>query len=306
MLGSSLELAPSLLSIFDSIASANKDADQNDSDQSGHKKTVTCDEISNQSTGQQTPVIKINADNCNHSGDMESHDNDVTNDNKKRPLSISSMSSSSSSSLPRHTCKRPNLSEYEPRHSLPEVMDSKLDSILYIDDDVPNGVTDDEMSVDTDYENNRKCESDASSNITQSSASLSSNNDNLSKSNETNDKQSIKEVTENGLHTPNSCHDNHDDSQCNSVASTPGSSFYQTPNTSSTSISSPLVIGQGQGQTPTSTTTTPTRQTSLRDSTSPQKYVSRVQRVVAEIVDTEKTYVCHLKEIIEVSTHMVT
>ena len=97
-------------------------------------------------------------------------------------------------------------------------MDSKLDSILYIDDDVPNGVTDDEMSVDTDYENNRKCESDASSNRTQSSASLSSNNDNLSKSNETNDKQSIKKVVENGLGTPKSCHDNHDDSQGNSVA----------------------------------------------------------------------------------------
>ncbi|KAK3092501.1 hypothetical protein FSP39_003724 [Pinctada imbricata] len=295
--GSSLELAPSLLSIFDSIASANRSPDQDGTDQSDHSPRSR-EDPTNQNQAQELPTIKVDAENCNHSVTMDPCRNDLdTNDNKKRPLSISSMSSTSSSSLPRHTNKRPNLTGKNSNNSLQERMESKLDNILYIDDDVPNGVTDDEMSVDTDCENNKKCEQDSSSNDPQSDKSLSSN-DNLSKSDEV--RQPLAEVSSNDLDLSNKNEDSMNKSiYCNgsSAASTPGSSFYETPDTSTTSISSPAL--QGQGQTPSPSSGTPSRQSSLRDSTSPQKYVSRVQRVVAEIVETERTYVTHLKEIIE-------
>lgn len=299
-------MAPSLLSIYDSIALASKKTEDEADRSQNHTSTSTANQnnsprsiSSNQNSSlSSTPSIRVESDqpkcDMNHSR-VEGGDEGVT-DSKKRPLSISSMSSSSSSSLPRHIRKRPNLCEYDPvgRGDM-----EKLDSLLYIDDDAPSGTTDEEMSVDTDGESSRKCDNLADKDGTsiQSSASLSSENDSVGKS--TPSHQNGLAACENDLTvTSEEGHDQYNDSVNISYSSPVHGSFNTSTDISVTSPATPVLSGAtvSQGTTPRS------RRSSLnRDSTSPSKYVTYVQRVVAEIVETERIYVRYLQEIIDVS-----
>jgi len=321
--GSCLELAPSLLSIYDSIALASKTTeDEGETDQSDisiksptNQNTTPTNSPTKQNPSQ-APSIKIDADHSkcdlNHSRMCEvagtNNNNDDDNDSKKRPLSISSMSSSSSSSLPRHSHKRPNLSQFDPVILGRSDME-KLDSLLFIDDDAPSGNTDEEMSVDTDGESGRKCDKDGAS--IQSSASLSSTETigNQEKSSTTSYDQNLVGTTRN----PNdldlslisnhgdSCHgDQNNNSQASISFSSPAYNSFTSHENSVLSVSSPHNVSGGM-----SPATTPlSRHSSVsRDGTSPIKYVTYVQRVVAEIVETERIYVRYLKEIIDVSNY---
>ncbi|XP_060071606.1 uncharacterized protein LOC132551478 [Ylistrum balloti] len=264
--GSSLDLAPSLLSLYDSIALANKTS-QDVGDQSHDQSTSSSTNANNisdsHSTNEDTasqipPLIKLDSgetacdgNGCHGNVTGQNHD---LNDSKKRPLSISSVSSSSSSSLPRHIRKRPNLCECDPV-TLGRGDMEKLDQLMYIDDDVPNGTADDDMSVDTDSENSKKYDSSA----------VSQCNENVSSS----PLQGSLDTSKNSSVTP----------PASSVA--PG-------------VSDSPGAGISPGVTPRSSNSF-----IRRDSTSPSKYVTYVQRVVAEIVETERIYVKYLKEIID-------
>ncbi|XP_033734193.1 LOW QUALITY PROTEIN: uncharacterized protein LOC117323234 [Pecten maximus] len=324
--GSSLDLAPSLLSLYDSIALANKST-QNVGDQSSDQATssptnqnnLSDSNSSNQEdTSRIPPLIKLDCgdttcevNGCH--GDGTGHSNDL-NDSKKRPLSISSVSSSSSSSLPRHIRKRPNLCECDPV-TLGRGDMEKLDQLMYIDDDVPNGATEDDMSVDTDSESSKKYDHSAasvhssasilSSGSVQSSISAvssSSTQSNTSQSSENNDLEIHRNnsgAKEKETAHSDSCHNN----QYNVKASSPHQESQRTSNSINVTPSVPSVTpgasdspvaGISPGVTPRSS-----HSFNRRDSTSPSKYVTYVQRVVTEIVETERIYVTYLKEIID-------
>lgn len=328
--GSSLDLAPSLLSLYDSIALANKTS-QDVGDQSNDQDTSSSTNQNSSSDSHSSnqddvsripPLIKLDSgdttcegNSCH--GDGAGH-NDDPNDSKKRPLSISSVSSSSSSSLPRHIRKRPNLCECDPV-TLGRGDMEKLDQLMYIDDDVPSGTGDDDMSVDTDSESFKKYDQSAasvhssasilSSTSTQSSTSgvsSASTMSNTSQSSENNDKENRRNscgVKEKGTTL---CNINQEE-KCifndNSNASSP---LQESQSTSKNISATPPTIsvtseasdspasGISPGVTPRSS-----HSFSRRDSTSPSKYVTYVQRVVAEIVETERIYVKYLKEIID-------
>ncbi|XP_063426284.1 uncharacterized protein LOC134710056 isoform X2 [Mytilus trossulus] len=242
---SSLELAPALLSIYDSIAARTNGG-------------ITCS-ITNGNNQNK----KINTDNQSSPVNVDDNDESVDNlckmastssivsvdqDCKKRPLSISSMSSTSSSSLTRHTRKRPNLTPFDQRSSgdFDDKIEStnnnfsdRLDHLLYIDDDVPSGTTDEEMSVDTDAGSKSSAETN-----------------------------------------------------CEQVL---------TPSQSKDSLITPSSSAQTQEAPETSVQIQDSPEPGLqrRDSTSPQKYVSYVQRVVTEIIETERIYINNLKDILE-------
>ncbi|CAC5403608.1 Pleckstrin homology domain-containing family G member 1,Pleckstrin homology domain-containing family G member 3 [Mytilus coruscus] len=239
--GSSLELAPALLSIYDSIAARTNGG-------------ITCS-ITNGNNKNK----KIATDNQSSPVDVDDNDESVDNlckmastssivsvdqDCKKRPLSISSMSSSSSSSLTRHTRKRPNLSPFDQRssgdfESTNNNFSDRLDHLLYIDDDVPSGTTDEEMSIDTDAGSKSSAETN-----------------------------------------------------CEQIL---------TPSQSKDSLITPSRSAQSQETPETSVQIQDNTEPSIqrRDSTSPQKYVSYVQRVVTEIIETERIYINNLKDILE-------
>ncbi|XP_021348793.1 uncharacterized protein LOC110447429 isoform X2 [Mizuhopecten yessoensis] len=338
--GSSLDLAPSLLSIYDSIALASKTS-QDVGDKSHDQATspsTNQNKLSDSHSSNQVvpPLIKLDCGdticdvNGSH-GDVARHNNDL-NDSKKRPLSISSMSSSSSSSLPRHTRKRPNLCEFDPV-ALGRGDMEKLDQLMYIDDDVPNGAAEDDMLVDTDSESSKRY--DNSSAIFHSSASVKSSasvqssvsaqsstsalssastvssasaQSNTSHSSETNDHENhkrglgAKEKESVGSTTGHTDSFHNNQIKDNTNASSPLHGVLNTSN--STSVTSPASpVTPGVGASPgvgISPGVTPRSSNSFvrRDSTSPSKYVTYVQRVVAEIVETERIYVRYLKEII--------
>ena len=164
-------------------------------------------------------------------------------DRKKRPLSISSMSSSSSSSLPRQTHKRPNLTQCD-QDSGNKIdcgnFGEKLDHLLYIDDDVPSGTTDEEMSVDTDTGSKSSADQIVSPSISEDCLATPSHSAQIS---------------------------------CSATPELPRQ-------LDSSSCETPELLHR-------------------RDSTSPQKYVSYVHRVVTEIIDTERTYINNLRDILE-------
>lgn len=168
-------------------------------------------------------------------------------DRKKRPLSISSMSSSSSSSLPRQTHKRPNLTQCD-QDSGNKIdcgnFGEKLDHLLYIDDDVPSGTTDEEMSVDTDTGSKSSADQIVSPSISEDCLATPSHSAQIS---------------------------------CSATPELPRQ-------LDSSSCETPELLHR-------------------RDSTSPQKYVSYVHRVVTEIIDTERTYINNLRDILEVKLY---
>lgn len=305
---SSLDLTPTLLGIYDQIASSHLEDGEGPVDQSDGSASLTIQTVQHEAMDQNEstkslpavlkdktnleptgnipetgdvvkPVIKVdseivlgvNVNKVKMEGNENSNITDI--DSKKRPLSLSSMSSSSTSSLPRQR-KRPNLCEYSDSSSSGQLDIEKLDNLLYIDDnaeiETPNP-TDDELSLySLDKEEKTKCTEDSDSQI-----SL--------------DQSSFRDQTI--MTTLPNFHEL--DSSIILTSSEPSKS-------SATELHGPL---ENSGKLPRETPVrTPSRtSTGSRSSGSSMKqsghYVSHVQRVVGEIVETERLYVKHLHEI---------
>ena len=306
--GSSLDLTPTLLGIYDQIASAHREIDEGPTDHSEDSSDLTNQDDQAETMDQSEftkyssavlsdktnfvpnanllessdivkPMIRVDSESLLDSPlnkvKMEGNENsDITDmDNKKRPLSLSSMSSSSTSSLPRQR-KRPNLCEYSDSCSSGQLDIEKLDNLLYIDDSVevetPNP-TDDEMSLySIDKEDKQKSNEDSDSQISLDQSSLRD--------------QSLITIQENFNQSDSNITFTPSDSEKSGT-----SDLYRTVENS----------GKLNHETPTRS---PSR-TSVgsRSSGSSVKqsghYVSHVQRVVAEIVETERVYVNHLHDI---------
>lgn len=248
--GSSLDLAPALLSIYDSIAAGTNGevqytlSKQDEIESNGNNNDKTEDRIVDRDGNDES------VDNLCKMASSSSILN-VDQDRKKRPLSISSMSSSSSSSLPRHTRKRPNLTQNDQAEDLGDKTNSgnfndKLDQLLYIDDDAPSGITDEEMSVDTDGGSKSSAESNSNS--------------------------------------------------FQIVSPSHSQDCLATP---SHSAQTSFLVSQGPPDGEDDISQGSPEHLYRRDSTSPQKYVSYVHRVVTEIIDTERTYINNLRDILE-------
>lgn len=301
-----MDLAPSLLSIYDSLAQGTASQDgvdgsqSNSTTQSHDNQTANQDADADKENSQPPcPLIKVDTgqgkiDKVIHGMEENNVSHDLENDDgRKRPLSLGSVSSSSSSSssLPRHTRKRPNLSQFDPV-ALGRSNMEKLDNLLYIDDDAPGAITDEEMSVDNDTVNSTKEDRYSF----QSIPSLSSESDSQDKTKSGNESDQTSDIVphivnhisklplnnnkENVSFSSPGCTNFEDDS---SFVSTPSKSFVEDSSFVSTPSKSP----------PVSPVVNPT------------KYISHVQRVVAEISDTEASYVEYLHQILNVSFSII-
>lgn len=306
-------MTPTLLGIYDKIASANENGEQGSTDQSELNYFVANENLEDGSDDQchspksSPPIARKSNDQSkfrellyrpfnvrvdwgssvedkfsNNKLRMDNSENrdpaDEDLDNKKRPLSISSMSSSSTSSLPRRR-KRPNLSQYSSSTSSSQLDIEKLDNLLYIDDspetDIPE-ISADELSVYS--EDKRKSGGDTDS---QTSADQSINSGDQSE-------QMNRTML---FHQSDS-----------SMSFTPSNSANcSTSNLSLTSdIKSNDSAGEKVRRSPSRTSQKSSgmsRSASLKQS---GHYVSFVQRVVTELVETERTYVANLQDIKQV------
>lgn len=316
---SSVDLTPTLLGIYDKIASANETGEQGPSDQSELEYFVTNENLEDGSDDQchspksspqisrklndqskfreliNRPInVKVELDSSaedrynNNKLKMDNSENkapaDRDQDNKKRPLSISSMSSSSTSSLPRRR-KRPNLSQYSESTSSSQLDIEKLDNLLYIDDSPENDGTErsaDELSVCSEDKGKSGGDSDS-----QASADHSLN-----------DGDQSEHLEGKVLHQSDS-----------SFSFTPSNSA--NCSTADLSLNSDLkavdksVEVEKVRRSPSRTSQKSTgmsRSVSLKQQA---HYVSFVQRVVTELVETERTYVLHLKDIKEGYYHAI-
>ena len=305
--GSSLDLTPTLLGLYDQIASTHREIDEGPHHQSDEPDALTNQNDQHEAMDQNEdskvssavlsdktnfetnanllesrdtvkPIIRINSDNLIepqfNKVKMEGNENgDIADiDNKKRPLSLSSMSSSSTSSLPRQR-KRPNLCEYSDSSSSGQLDIEKLDNLLYIDDnaqvEIPNP-TDDEMSLySIDKEEKSKSMEDSDSQISLDQSSL---RDQALIADQQNFNQSDTNIT------------------------------FSPSNSEKSSASDLQKMEESSGNLNRDTPTRSPSRTSLGSRTTGSvkqsgHYVSHVQRVVAEIVETERIYVKHLQEI---------
>ncbi|XP_053383313.1 uncharacterized protein LOC123544173 [Mercenaria mercenaria] len=298
--GSSIDLTPTLLGIYDKIASANENGDQGPGDQPEVEYFVTNENLEDGSDDQchspkssphlsrksndqskfreliNRPVgVKVECDDKfnNNKVKMDHEHKDpagMDQDNKKRPLSISSMSSSSTSSLPRRR-KRPNLSQYVESTSSSQLDIEKLDNLLYIDDspetDVPERSAD-ELSVSSEDKGKSCGDSDS-----QASADHSINDGDQS--------EHLDREKTMSLHQSDS-----------GLSFTPANSANSS--TADLSLNSDLKSVRGSPSRTSQKSSGMPRSASLKQQA---HYVSFVQRVVTELVETERAYVLHLHDI---------
>ena len=218
------------------------------------------------------PLIKIDSDHLDNVNKLRMEGNESVSaidvDSKKRPLSLSSMSSSSTSSLPRQR-KRPNLCEYSDSSSSGQLDIEKLDNLLYIDDNEVETVnpTDDEMSL---------CSMDKDEKV---------------KSTEDSDSQ--LSLDQSVLRDQSYITDINFDQSDSSITFTPSDSAKSSTSDLYKSVEN---SGTQHRETPvrTPSKTSVGSRSSIKQS---GHYVSHVQRVVAEIIETERIYVRHLQEI---------
>jgi hypothetical protein len=292
-----------LLSIYDSLASENNlnsvDGSQSE-DRNGSHGTI----LSNKEHPIAIQVISNECDTTDSDSIMEAEGQGKTSspersdldpsECKKRPLSVGS-GSSSSSSVSHHIIKKPNLTSTDSNSS-------KLEHILYIDDEngdqsineeksditsVPDISVTDVSSSEVLEETRNTCQFVISPNqshgvfIEHGKGPKSTDSSPQPDTMPAPDTQGVENsppvsVSQNSLVLP-SCHSSSSlvSSECSSIVSV--------------DTRSPMSA---------TSQTTPTNQPKSPDS--PTKYVTRVQRVIAEIVDTERTYVSSLNEIIQV------
>lgn len=299
-----MDLAPSLLSIYDSLASENNltsvDGNPEESQIGTQDSNTSC-----QGLPLAVPVTVNKCDTPGSDSIMEaegqgkvllSENNDLDlSDCKKRPLSEGS--GSSSSSISHHVVKRPNLCSTDPSPS-------SVDPILYIDDDnqdqtiikekpaqsIP-GISVSDVSSDKILEQGpESCKLVISPN--QSHTVL------------VDPEKEPKSEDSFSPQTPITATDVQNIQNLSSVSIPPNSltlpSSLSCPSISSSGSSSLVSVNSGSPLPSTSQKTGTPSSAQLKPLDSPTKYVTRVQRVIAEIVDTERTYVSSLKEIIQV------
>ena len=295
-------MTPTLIGLYDQVASKQKENDHENIDQSDSSTLLTRQDAQdaemdqNEATAVSSavfkekinfeqngnlveaddvvkPLIKIESDTLDNSNKFRMEGNEnmsaIDIDSKKRPLSLSSMSSSSTSSLPRQR-KRPNLCEYSDSSSSGQLDIEKLDNLLYIDDNEVGTAnpTDDEMSLcSMDKDEKGKSTEDSDSQLSFDQSVLRD--------------QSF--ITDINLHQSDS-------------------SITFTPSNSAKSSTSDLCAKPIETLDPPHRDTpvrTPSRTSTGSRSSVKQSghYVSHVQRVVAEIIETERIYVRHLQEI---------
>lgn len=298
-----MDLAPSLLSIYDSLASENNltsvDGNPEESQIGTQDSNTSC-----QGLPLAVPVTVHKCDTPGSDSIMEaegqgkvllSENNDLDlSDCKKRPLSEGS--GSSSSSISHHVVKRPNLCSTDPSPS-------SVDPILYIDDDnqdqtiikekpaqsIP-GISVSDVSSDKILEQGpESCKLVISPN--QSHTVL------------VDPEKEPKSEDSFSPQTPITATDVQNIQNLSSVSIPPNSltlpSSLSCPSISSSGSSSLVSVNSGSPLPSTSQKTGTPSSAQLKPLDSPTKYVTRVQRVIAEIVDTERTYVSSLKEIIQ-------
>lgn len=300
-----MDLAPSLLSIYDSLASENNltlvDGNPEESQIGTQAANTSC-----QGLPLAVPVIMNKCDTPGSDSIMEaegqgkvllSENNDLDlSDCKKRPLSEGS--GSSSSSISHHVVKRPNLCSTDPSSS-------SVDHILYIDDDnqdqtiiikekpaqsIP-GISVSDVSSDKILEQGpESCKLVISPN--QSHTIL------------VDPEKEPKSEGSFSPQTPKTATDSQNIQNLSSVSVPPNSltlpSSLSCPSISSSDSSSLVSVNSGSPLPSTSQKTGNPSSAQLKPLDSPTKYVTRVQRVINEIVDTERTYVSSLNEIIQV------
>ncbi|KAL5009092.1 hypothetical protein ScPMuIL_014673 [Solemya velum] len=305
--GSSLDLTPTLLSIYDSIASGTPVSSDGQPDQ----ETTNQLQPTGRSTNKNTLVPTIQVDQIQsaskNSSKMEAEKTeDIVNaelDSKKRPLSVSSVSSASSSSLPRHSNKRLNIAG--PEHGMGLHLDiEKLDNLMYIDDE--------------DGDHGINCPKTLND-VSESEGVDVSDGDNLGNhtliSNDGSCVDDNKNVSITGFQMEPEAYCSSD-----SIAVSPISVHYDQNRKNCSNGTSPVTYTSKQNLhmsplsphpgscSPSSppppvgpicklpcATSTPQANASTKQS----QYISHGQRVVTEIVDTEKTYVKNLNEIKE-------
>ena len=295
-------MTPTLIGLYDQVASKQKENDDENIDQSDSSTLKTRQDAQdaemdqNEATAVSSavlkekinfeqngnlveaddvvkPLIKIESDTLDNSNKFRMEGNEnmsaIDIDTKKRPLSLSSMSSSSTSSLPRQR-KRPNLCEYSDSSSSGQLDIEKLDNLLYIDDNEVGTAnpTDDEMSLcSMDKDEKGKSTEDSDSQLSFDQSVL----------------RDQSYITDINLHQSDS-----------SIPFTPSNSA---KSSTSDLCGKPIeTLGPPSRDTPVRT---PSRTSTGSRSSVKQSghYVSHVQRVVAEIIETERIYVRHLQEI---------
>ncbi|KAL4238429.1 Pleckstrin y domain-containing G member 1 [Mactra antiquata] len=298
--GSSIDLTPTLLGIYDQIASSNQNGDSNKLDQSDFDYFLANEKLEDGSDDQchspkSSPPLQRNNQSkfrelidptMSERGDLdnnknfksrlrmensESNDPNLDLDNKKRPLSISSMSSSSTSSLQRRR-KRPNLSQCSESNTSSQLDIEKLDNLLYIDD-IPDETQDrsaDELSVCS--EDKRKSGGDSDSQVS------------AEQTNDTLQSESIGHSI--SFHQSDS-----------SLSYTPSNST--NCSTADLSLNADLKSCDASADKVRRSPSRSSQKSSGRSGSLKQAghYVSFVQRVVTELVETERIYVKHLHDI---------
>lgn len=301
--GSSLDLTPTLLSIYDSIASGSTVSSDGQADKETSSQLPETGQLANKSTPPPSSKVKQSRPGLKNSNKMETQKpEDVVQaelDSKKRPLSVSS--SASSSSLPRHSNKRQNLAG--PEHEMGSQLDiEKLDNLMFIDDE------------DSDHCPKTANDVSESDPVEMVDGDISGNYTIIS-----NDGSCVEEkgsITNFQMELePNCCSDSisvspipvHSDQNLKNrpvdtspVVYTSKQNLQLSPvsthRVSTSELSPPMPVGP-ICKLPCATSTP---QTSA--STKQSQYISHGQRVVTEIVDTERTYVRNLNEIKEVSS----
>ncbi|XP_041352618.1 uncharacterized protein LOC121371061 isoform X2 [Gigantopelta aegis] len=318
--GSSLDLAPSLLTIYDSIAAGNSPPDTGLAKTDGKSKSKSLPGSAS-AREMKSSVFKVyNKERpktmIDPTGDK---DDDVdTADTKKRPLSISSSSSASSSSLTRHQRKRPNLTICDEHHkSNGNAVDcgsnshgdvngnSKIGDMEY--ETSPSGCDTSPMETNVATESSlgsangsptgsgdtsvlpggkkvTKCAKRSHNGSASPPASPSTDVDSISTSKKMGNLNSVSEIKNKASTLP-------------SVSRQKSSEGMPSSNNKTTS-SSNHVLPSSPTSPKSSSTARDASSTSSSGGSKPH-YVSYVQRVVSEIIDSERIYVKSLEDIIQ-------
>ena len=248
--------------------------------------TVSC----NTATPSSPPIIFLSADNM--------LDDDATLDSRKRPLSISSMSSASSSSLPRHSCyKRLNMTDSEvlingpgQGSSIPStsVDNTDLESVVSAEDLIDSeSIASSSDGTCRGYEEDRTIQiQDLSHGVgtklivpqeavyDEEESTLSGVSSISSSTTQHLESYTLQQQQQQQQGSSSSCH--------NSCSPSPSLCELLTDDSKPTPTD---IDDEGDGESGSSSLT---------------HYVSYIQRVVTEIVETEQTYVKCLKEMKEV------
>ncbi|XP_048258971.1 uncharacterized protein LOC124124556 isoform X2 [Haliotis rufescens] len=335
--GSSLDLAPTLLTIYDTKAAATGSTEQSSVDHPDVKSKSMS--LPASATVRQSRGVVVRTDSDPKITDSGSKMTDIKvrkedlldgDTGKKRPLSISSSSSASSSSLSRPQHKRPNLAEYE--HLLSS---SNVDNTNSKREDINGNCPDSGMDYNTSSVQNVEKMDGIDETPSPEGERCGASGTNYSIKTAVVDKLELSRCTSPvigplsssvSIPLPSISPESSPEKLTLSASSSPSDSPVRldTGHRSVSTAGSEKSAGKYSGQTRTkspppslgaqlssspsgrsrSSPASPKSPSGAKDTGSPDSnkgslYVTYVQRVVAEIVDTERTYVKSLEDIIQ-------